>query len=142
MFSRTNQAAPKRAAGFSIIGPDVVITGDLVTSENLQVSGRIQGDVRCAALHQEASGAITGNIVAEEVRLAGLVDGTLSARTVTLETTARVTGEVSYTTLSIESGARVDGKFAHREDAAEEGGRASLTEIYIDDDLVRAEAAE
>lgn len=143
MFSRTNQGAPlKRAAGFSIIGPDVVITGDLVTNENLQVSGRIEGDVRCAGLQQDASGAITGNIVADEARLAGTVDGTLTARSVTLETTARVIGEVSYTVLSIESGARVDGKFAHREDAAEEGGRASLTEMYIDDEQVRAEAAE
>ena len=136
MFSKSNHGS--KGSRFSVIGPDVVITGDFTTSENLQIDGRIEGDVRCAVLLQGASGAITGNIVAEEARLAGTVDGTLAARTVTLETTARVTGEVSYTTLSIENGARVDGRFAHREDVSEQ----PLTELYIDDAKIMAQAAE
>jgi cytoskeletal protein CcmA (bactofilin family) len=138
MFSRTNPAAPsksgKRSASFSVLGPDVVVTGDLSTAENLQVDGRIDGDVRCAELHQGADSTIAGNIVADEARLAGLIDGTVTAAFVMLDATARVTGEVTYTTLCIESGARVEGRFVYRAAAAAEeetgSGRASLDEIF------------
>jgi cytoskeletal protein CcmA (bactofilin family) len=138
MFSRTNPASPakggKRAASFSILGPDVAVAGDLSTAENLQVDGRIDGDVRCAELHQGADSTIAGNIVADEVRLAGLVEGTVTAALVILDATARVTGEVTYTTLCIESGARVEGRFVYRAPATAEddapAGRASLDEIF------------
>ena len=138
MFSRTNPAAParggKRSASFSVLGPDVVVTGDLATADNLQVDGRIDGDVRCAELHQGADSTIAGNIVAGEARLAGLVDGTVSAAFVALEATARVTGEVTYTTLCIESGARVEGRFVYRAPAAADeeadGVRAALEDIF------------
>ncbi len=138
MFSRTNPAAParsgKRSASFSVLGPDVVVTGDLVTAENLQVDGRIDGDLRCAELHQGPDSTIAGNIVADEARLAGLVDGTVTAASVILDSTARVTGEVTYTTLCIESGARVEGRFVYRAPAAAEDEatslRASLEEIF------------
>lgn len=145
MFSRTNQAAParngKRSAGFSVIGPDMVVTGDISTSDNLQVSGRIDGNVSCAELHQAAGGVIAGNIVADEARIAGLVEGTVTAGLVMLESGARVTGEVTYTTLCIESGARVEGRFVYREaEGSEASGRTSLTEIFPDEHT--AEAAE
>jgi cytoskeletal protein CcmA (bactofilin family) len=138
MFSRTNPAAPaksgKRSVSFSVLGPDVVVTGDLSTADNLQVDGRIDGDVRCGELHQGADSTIAGNIVADEARLAGLVDGTVTAAFVMLDATARVTGEVTYTTLCIESGARVEGRFVYRAPAAAEeeasSGRASLDEIF------------
>lgn len=104
---------PRKGGSFSVIGADVVIRGDLVTHENLQVNGTIEGDVECAVLHQGPSGTIRGNIAAEEARVAGLVDGQVSAGLLILEPSARVTGDVFYETLSIESGARVDGRFAH-----------------------------
>lgn len=145
MFSRTRTSTPgkgaRRSTSFSVIGPDVVVTGDLVTNENLQVSGRIDGDVRCAALHLAEGGAIAGNVVADEARLAGRVDGTLAAGTVAVEASAQLTGEVSYATLSIESGARVDGRFVHRAPPAEEepvSGGIPLADIFPHDDAVGA----
>lgn len=123
MFSKGKSAERpdrigKTSGSFSVIGADVVIRGDVTTKENLQVNGRIEGDVRCGALHQGGGGTIVGHIVADQARLAGLVDGTVSARLLILEPTARVTGDISYETLAIESGARADGRFAHREGAA------------------------
>lgn len=135
----------KKGGSFSVIGADVTIVGDLVTGENLQVNGRIDGDVRCGTLHQGASGTIAGNIVAEEARLAGLVDGTVSAGLLILEPSARVTGDVQYETLSIESGAKVDGRFAHRAVVGEKASqalasRSPVTELFPVQDT--AEAAE
>lgn len=153
MFNKHRKEAPaapvkaaRRGGSFSVIGADVVIKGDLVTAENLQVNGRIEGDVHCGVLHQGSGGIISGNIVAEEARLAGLVDGTVSAGLLILEPSARVTGDVSYETLSIESGARVEGRFAHRgavQAPTGTGPRAAadqLSQLFPPEDT--AEAAE
>jgi cytoskeletal protein CcmA (bactofilin family) len=128
MFSRkpTGTAAPPKAAksgpsALSFIGPEVVISGDLVTSAQLHVDGRIDGNVRCGQLCQGASGIIAGDIIADEARIAGLVQGTIDAATVIVEASARVAGDVSYDTISIAAGARIDGRLGRREALAQNG---------------------
>lgn len=108
----------RRGEYFSVISADVTVTGNIASRSNLQVNGRIEGDVRCAALIQGEEGVIVGSIVADEARLAGLVDGTVTARLVVLAPSARITGDVSYAMLSIESGARVAGRFSHQDGEA------------------------
>lgn len=101
---------------FSFLGVDAILTGNIVTTASLQVNGRIDGDVRCASLHLGPSGTIVGAIVAEEARLEGLTDGTVTARALALDSTARVTGDVIYQTLSIMPGARIDGRLSGRDE--------------------------
>ncbi|HYD37468.1 MAG TPA: polymer-forming cytoskeletal protein [Allosphingosinicella sp.] len=103
----------------SFIGPEVVISGDVATSAQLHVDGRIDGHVRCAQLCQGASGIVAGDIVAEEARIAGLVQGTVNAATVIVETSGRITGDVSYDTISIAAGAQIDGRLGRREALAQ-----------------------
>jgi hypothetical protein len=45
-----------------------------------EASGKVTGDVRCAALAQSGSGEVRGNIAAVEARLAGLADGAVEAQ--------------------------------------------------------------
>ena len=121
MFSRS-QSAPKPAPrngksgppGLSFFGEEVVVSGDVTTSAQIHVDGRIEGDVRCGQLCQGASGTIAGNIVADEARIAGLVEGTVSARNLVVEASGRVTGDVTYETITIAAGAQVDGRLARR----------------------------
>src|SRR5687767_14776843 len=117
MFSRskTGPSGTSRGETFSFIGPEVVVTGDIATPGQLHVDGKVTGDVRCGSLSQGESGAIAGNIHAEEARLAGLIDGAVSAGTLLLEATARITGDVLYGTLTVATGAQVDGRFKHRD---------------------------
>ena len=126
MFSRkpAGPTAPPKPAkpghsALSFIGPEVVISGDLTTSAQLHVDGRIDGHVRCAQLCQGASGIIAGDIVADEARIAGLVQGTVNAATVIVEASGRVMGDVSYDTISIAAGAQIDGRLARREALAQ-----------------------
>lgn len=111
-------AAPKPGKpspnGLSFFGPEVVVNGDVATTANLHVDGRIDGHVRCAQLCQGTSGIIAGDIVADEARLAGTVEGTVDARTLVVEASARITGDVSYDTISIAAGAQIDGRLARR----------------------------
>jgi cytoskeletal protein CcmA (bactofilin family) len=109
-------ARPARngAQRMSIIGSEVIITGDIATDAQLHVDGRIDGNVRCAQLIQGADGIISGNIVADDARLAGTVEGTVSAATLTVEATARILGDIAYDTIGIEAGARIEGRLGRR----------------------------
>ena len=122
MFS-SNKQAPKAPAkpgksgppGLSFIGSEVVISGDISTNAQLHVDGRVDGSVRCKQLCQGETGIVAGDIVTDEARIAGKVEGTVSGKTVVLEASARVAGDISYETISIAAGARVDGRLARRE---------------------------
>lgn len=121
MFSR-DRSAPSPAAKparngaprLSFIGPELVVSGDLATDAQLHVDGRIEGNVKCAQLIQGVAGTIAGNIDADEARLAGTVEGTVVARTLIVEASARIMGDVAYETVSIDAGAQIEGRLARR----------------------------
>jgi cytoskeletal protein CcmA (bactofilin family) len=130
MFSRNQNSAAKPkatkngATGLSLIGAEMTIGGHVTSTGSLHIDGRVDGDVRCANLCQSPSGVIAGDIVAEEARIGGLVEGTVTARTVIIEASGRVTGDVAYDTIAVASGAQVDGRLARREALA--GGMGDL----------------
>lgn len=104
---------------FSVLGPDIAITGDLVATADLHLDGRITGDISCAALVQGESSEVSGTVVADSARIAGRIKGSISADVLVILKTARIEGDVSYSSLTIEEGAQVDGKFARRATEAE-----------------------
>ncbi|QAY75961.1 polymer-forming cytoskeletal protein [Sphingosinicella sp. BN140058] len=124
MFAR----GAKTGREFSFIGPDVTVTGNIVTDGRLHVDGTVTGDIRCGSLTQGSSGAVHGNIVAEEAELAGLVDGAVEAGTLTLAASARITGDVLYETVGIAAGAQVEGRFRRRKGPSDHGASAAREE--------------
>jgi cytoskeletal protein CcmA (bactofilin family) len=108
-------AAAGRSGGpFSYLGGEAKVTGDIATSGELHLDGKVTGDVSCGSLVQGEGGEVRGNIKAGEARLAGLVDGAVEAGMLILEPSARVTGDVLYGSLSVAAGAEVDGRFKRR----------------------------
>jgi len=99
-------------ATFSVIGSDVVIKGDISASADLHVDGKIEGDIKCSSLVQGEGSHINGAIHAESARLSGKVEGSITARELTILKTAQIMGDVHYDALTIEQGAQVDGRFA------------------------------
>lgn len=121
MFSNRKSSgtgAPRGGKSLSFLGPDVVVSGDISGTARLHIDGRVDGNVECETLVQGDGGTIAGHIKADVVHLAGLVDGTVSARLVTLEASARVTGDVTYETLSIAAGAAIEGRLARQDKLA------------------------
>jgi len=110
-------ATGARSTTFSIIGPDVVITGNVSATVDLHVDGRIEGDIACANLVQGQESLIKGAIVAETAKLAGTVEGSITARDLAIQASARITGDITYENLTIDQGGQVDGRFAHRRGA-------------------------
>ncbi len=98
---------------FSVIGPDVVITGNIAATADLHIDGRVDGDVNCGSLMQGADSHIKGTVRAETARLAGASEGGVCVRTLTVERGARITGDVEYGTIAIENGASIDGRLKH-----------------------------
>ncbi len=98
---------------FSVLGPDVVVTGNIAASADLHIDGQVQGDVNCGSLVQGTESKISGNVRAESARIAGTIDGTVSVRQLTVERAARINGDVEYENIAIENGASIDGRLKH-----------------------------
>ncbi len=98
----------------SFIGGEVTISGNIAGEGDIHLDGVIEGDVRCRSLILGSGGRIRGNIETDKAVIAGSVEGTISATTLTIEKSARVKGDLSYDSISMETGAQVDGRVSHR----------------------------
>ena len=97
------------AVGVSVISKALKITGQLESTENIQIDGEIEGDVRGASVKVGHGAKVKGTVYADEIELSGAVDGKLEARKVVLTNTARMTGDVVHSDLTIQSGAYMSG---------------------------------
>jgi cytoskeletal protein CcmA (bactofilin family) len=107
------QASSSKRGMFSVIGPDMVITGNVTASADLHVDGRVEGDVNCGSLAQGTDSQIYGSVTAETARLAGAIEGSVRVKTLTVERSARITGDVEYENITIENGGHIDGRLKH-----------------------------
>lgn len=109
----------------AVIGPGITIAGEVSCSTDLQIDGRIKGEIRCGTLLLGESGYIEGTIQAERVRVSGTVDGAIIAGDLAIEPTAHVAGEISYTRLKVTAGGVIEGNLKQR--AAEESAAESTS---------------
>lgn len=121
--SRPATAAGGRSAIPSLLGSDLRITGDISSSGEVQVDGRVEGDIIADCLIVSETGVIDGAIAANSVRVLGTVNGPITAGSVKLGRSARVTGDIVHQTLSVEEGAFVSGH-CRRSDAADPADEA------------------
>lgn len=126
MFSKKPDSTDRPSASsamtgstFSVLGPDIAISGNLTAKMDLHVDGRVDGDISCAALIQGEASEVSGTVIAESARIAGRIKGSISAGVLVIQKTARIEGDVTYGALTIEEGAQVDGKFTRRLPEAE-----------------------
>lgn len=111
-------------SSISMIGADIVITGNIEAQVDLHIEGKVHGDVRCATLILGEESSVNGKIYAERVRVSGRVEGAIDTRDLAVEATAHVTGDVSYERLRVANGGTVEGNMKRK---AEEPGAAGDT---------------
>ena len=103
----------------ALIGPQVVIRGDVVFSGGLYVEGRIVGKVlaaegKPASLVLAEQGMIEGEVHAPVVIVNGTLNGDVHAgERVELTPTARVNGNVHYQVVEMSAGAQLNGRLLH-----------------------------
>jgi len=113
------QSAPKRSRPLSapsIISADMDIQGAINSKGDIQVDGRVEGDVRSVGLVIGDKAEIQGEVFAEDVTVRGKVVGRIRARKVLLAATAHVEGDILHEALAVESGAFFDGNCRHSTD--------------------------
>jgi cytoskeletal protein CcmA (bactofilin family) len=93
----------------AIIDAGLNIVGDLQTEGEVEVDGKIIGDIGCTHLTIGRDATITGNIKADEVLVRGKVTGTIRATRVILQDSAHVEGDIYHDRIVIEDGARFIG---------------------------------
>jgi cytoskeletal protein CcmA (bactofilin family) len=97
------------SANVSVISRALKITGQLESTENIQIDGEIEGDVRAVTVKVGSNAKVKGSVYGEEVELAGTVDGKIEAKKVVLTSSAKMTGDVIHQDITIHSGAYISG---------------------------------
>lgn len=101
-----------RNVGKSILGPDLEVTGEIITSGALEVLGQVDGNIAADSLTIGAGGKTSGSIRANNVDIRGEVKGRIDSQSFTMRPTAEVKADIVYTSATIESGATIEGRFA------------------------------
>jgi cytoskeletal protein CcmA (bactofilin family) len=95
----------------STIGEDLTITGNVTSTGELHLDGRIHGDVHCVALVLGETAQLEGSVVvAEDVMIRGRLIGSVRALRVMLQSQAHVEGNLFHKSLSIEQGTHFEGE--------------------------------
>ncbi len=124
--------APQKRAGPrsapSIISADVVVTGTLTSTGDMQVDGRVEGDVHSAALVVGEKATIQGEVMADEVTVRGRIEGSIRARKVLLCSTCHVEGNILHEAFAVEAGAFFEGSCRHSDNPlGDENARRNQT---------------
>jgi cytoskeletal protein CcmA (bactofilin family) len=97
----------------SVISPELIVKGTLISAGDVQVEGKIDGDIRAAGLVIGEKAIVVGDVYAEEAVVRGRVEGSIRARRVQLCATCHVEGNILHEALSVESGAFFEGNCRH-----------------------------
>ncbi len=131
MFNKTNggstsSEAPKKSSqqtprtmsgGPSILGRDLSIKGDIKTDGDVQIDGRLDGNVIAGNVTIGEQGAVNGTIQGKNVHIRGKVSGKVDAILVELSETANVQADLIQDQLTIANGAFFDGKCQRKSSA-------------------------
>lgn len=125
-------AAPSRqqsgGSEQSIISAGLKITGNLESSDDIQVRGSVEGDIAGRALTVAEGANVNGSVTAEMVHILGVVEGQVDATSVKISRTGEMNGDVAYESLSIEDGAVIEGRLQRR-NSGKTGGEAKLSAV-------------
>jgi cytoskeletal protein CcmA (bactofilin family) len=112
----------------STIGEDLTITGNVTSTGELHLDGRIHGDVHCVSLVLGETARLEGNVVAEDVMVRGHLIGSVRALRVMLQSQAHVEGNLFHKSLSIEQGTHFEGESRPSVDPLSTGPEVSKVE--------------
>jgi len=113
----------------SVVGLSCVVKGDLCGEGAFRVDGTIQGSVESkAAVVVAESGAVTGNVRAVDVLVAGKIHGNVSCSGhLDILSTGMIEGDIEAKSLRIETGGSFSGRSNMGHKTLDEKGMADLS---------------
>lgn len=106
--------AARAASAPSLLGRNLIITGDIKTDGDIQIDGRLDGNLHAGSVTIGEQGAVNGKIVVNHLHVRGKVTGKIDATSVELSETANVQADMIQEQLMIANGAFFDGKCARK----------------------------
>ena len=107
----SKKPSPTRSATVpSILGSDLIITGDIKTDGDIQIDGRLDGNLKAGNVTIGEQGMVNGKIISQSLHVRGKVTGKVNAVSVELADTANVQADLTQDQLMIANGAFFDGK--------------------------------
>ncbi|MGH7653127.1 MAG: bactofilin family protein [Gemmatimonadaceae bacterium] len=118
---------PDRVPKESLIAEELTIEGKIEGTGHVRIAGRFKGDVHVKGnLAIEAGATLTGGVRANTVTIGGQVDGNIDGATrVELLETGILNGDLSADSLTVAAGSRMRGKVEFGWDKSERQARSS-----------------
>ena len=103
---------PPKSRSNTVIAEGITFSGNITGEGVVQVEGVVEGEiVLTGAVVVAASGLVRGPISADVVRVAGRIEGSVTARDhLRLEQTGQMEGDVATASLVVEDGGRLNGR--------------------------------
>jgi cytoskeletal protein CcmA (bactofilin family) len=98
----------------SLIGSDIIITGNIEAKVDLQIEGTVTGDVHCSTLVLGEGSSVNGRIYAARLKVYGSIEGAVETQDLAIEGNARVAGDITYERLRVANGGIVEGSLTRR----------------------------
>lgn len=97
------------------VGEGSVVEGDLDIKGQLNVHGAVQGSIRCdSEVFVGDSGRVNGEVLAMNIRVAGLIEGSLECGELTILGNGKVNGDAATDTFLITEGGEFEGNSRRR----------------------------
>jgi cytoskeletal protein CcmA (bactofilin family) len=96
--------------GATIIGEGLKVVGNVTAEGNVEIYGRLDGEVQCKSLLLSRKAHLVGAVTAEHATINGKVEGPIHAGHVTLKSRAHVVGDIHHQSLCIKRGAYFEGR--------------------------------
>lgn len=106
--------APSAGAEQSVISARLKVVGNLESDDDIQVRGRVEGDISCRTLIVAEGATVDGAISADSVEIMGTIKGRIDAERVRIAGTGHMDGDIAYQILAMEEGAVLDGQVHRR----------------------------
>lgn len=107
--ARAPLGSPRTYAGPSIISSALVVVGRLESAGDIQIDGKVEGDIRGQAVRIGNTAVVKGTVTGELVELSGTLEGKIEARSAVLQRTGRMTGDIIHQSLQIDEGSHFSG---------------------------------
>jgi cytoskeletal protein CcmA (bactofilin family) len=95
------RGSPPLSSAPSILSDDLTIEGNVISEGEVHINGTVKGDVTARKLTLGEDGAITGAVEVDDAVIAGKLAGRVTATSVVLLNTARVSADITHISLSI-----------------------------------------
>lgn len=130
--SRGDATSPAKGGAVATIGKSITIKGELSGSEDLEIDGSVEGDVKLPdhVVKIGANGKVKASVVAKCVQVVGRITGDVTAtERVEVEASGIVEGDIRAPRLLVQEGAVINGAIEMTKAPAASGAKPGAPEV-------------